>query len=203
MKINSNRWNIIRYTIYTPIYDLFGNILRRSRRKAIDMLNIQAGDKVLLLGAGTGLDFNMIHDKCEITATDITPSMVAVMQRRSKKLKRNIICMQMDAQQLNFPDESFDCVILNLILAIVPDPESCFKEAERVLKTGGHMLIFDKLLQKHKKPSLLRKILNPITSFFFSSITLSFSTIYKHSNMKIKADKPTFRNLFRIIVLKK
>lgn len=203
MNINSNRWNIIRYTIYTPIYDLFGRILKHSRRKAIDMLNIQHGDKVLIVGAGTGLDFEIIHNKCEITATDLTPSMVAAMKRRSKKLNRKINCMKMDAQQLSFAEESFDCVILNLILAIVPEPVNCFKEAERVLKTGGHMLIFDKLLQKHKKPSLIRKILNPITNLLFSRINLSFTTVYKHSSMKIKADKPTFWNLFRIIVLKK
>lgn len=203
MRINTNRWNIIRYTIYTPVYDIFARILTKSRKKSLELLNIQQGDKVLIVGAGTGLDLEIIHRKCEITATDLTPSMVAAIKRRSRSLKREVNALVMDGQKLEFADETFDCVILHLILAIIPDPVACFAEAERVLKIGGHLVIFDKLLKKHQKPSLLRKILDPFTTLFFSSITRSFSSIYKHSNMKIKTDITTFGGLFRIIVLKK
>jgi len=203
MKINTNRWNIIRYTIYTPFYDIFGRILTKSRRKSIEMLNIQHGDKVLIIGAGTGLDLEFIHNKCEITATDITPAMVNAIKRRNRKLKKQLIAMQMDGQKLNFPDESFDCVILHLILAVIPDPVACFAESERVLKTGGHIAVFDKLLQKHQKASLIRKLLNPITNLLFSNINRSFGSIYRHSYLKVKTDISSFFGLFRIIILKK
>ena len=203
MKINTNTWNIIRYTIYTPFYDLIGRVLTKSRRKSIEMLNIQPGDKVLIVGAGTGLDLEIIHHKCEITATDITPAMISTLKRRSKRLKRDVNAIVMDGQHLKFDDESFDCVILHLILAVIPDPVACYKEAERILKPGGHMAIFDKLLQKHQKPSLLKRMLNPITNLLFSNICRSFSSIYKHSNMKVKSDITSFWGLFRIIILKK
>ena len=57
MNLNTNLWNRLRYTLYTPIYDLLvGRIFTSSRRKSIELLHIQPGEKVLLVGAGTGLD---------------------------------------------------------------------------------------------------------------------------------------------------
>ena len=100
MRINTNAWNKIRYTIYSPGYDLAAGILKESRKKSIESLNIKTGDKVLIIGAGTGLDLEFLPKNCLITATDITPSMINKINKRNKKLNRNVEALVMDGQNL-------------------------------------------------------------------------------------------------------
>jgi phosphatidylethanolamine/phosphatidyl-N-methylethanolamine N-methyltransferase len=138
MKINTNKWNRIRYTIYAPFYDILVGYFTSTRKKSIQLLAIEPGNKVLLLGAGTCLDLNMIPKGCEITAIDITPAMIEKIKKRNQKLNHDLKTIVMDGQKLEFSDNLFDKIILHFVLAVIPDPVSCIKEAERVLKLGGY-----------------------------------------------------------------
>jgi len=53
-----------------------------------------------------------------------------------------VTLLEMDAQDLAFPDASFDTVLFNLILSVVPDGASAFQEGWRTLKPGGRAVIF-------------------------------------------------------------
>lgn len=204
MKINTNAWNRIRYTAYTPIYDAVARILTESRKKSISSLDIKEGDKVLIIGAGTGLDLEFLSSDCEITATDITPSMIKRLSKRGKLLNLNVNAQVMDGQKLLFPDNSFDKIILHLILAVIPDPFACIKEAERVLKTGGTIAVFDKFLPAKSEISFGRKVLNKFTNFFFSDITRSIEKIIAETKLSKESDtKADFGGIFRIIKLRK
>ena len=204
MKVNTNRLNKIRYTLYAPIYDWAAKILESSREKAIRQLAVKATDKVLIVGAGTGMDLNYLPKGCTITATDITPAMVHQITIRNKSLGHRLNAMVMDGQQLALPDESFDVVILHLILAVIPDPVKTIKEAERVLKRGGKISVFDKFVPANREPSLQRKFFNLFTNFFFSNITRSFEKIVAHTRLKVVSDQPAdLGGLFRIILLRK
>lgn len=204
MKINTNSWNKIRYTIYTPIYDSIGRIFAESRKKSISSLEIKKGDKVLIIGAGTGLDLEFLSPNCEITATDITPSMIKRLSKRSKKLNLNVDAQVMDGQKLLLPDNSYDKIILHLILAVIPNPFACIKEVERVLKTGGTIAVFDKFLPTKSEISFGRKLLNQFTNFFFSDITRSIEKIISETKFSKESDiKADFGGLFRIIKLRK
>ncbi|WP_238392425.1 class I SAM-dependent methyltransferase [Paenibacillus antri] len=63
---------------------------------------------------------------------------------RSKYDVPNFKFTEMDAQNLTFSPETFDMVIVNLILSVVPNPELCFQEMIRVTRTGVYIGIFDK-----------------------------------------------------------
>lgn len=204
MKVNTNAWNRIRYTIYTPIYDLIGKAFSASRKASVESLEIKSGDKVLIVGAGTGLDLEFLQDDCEITLTDITPAMLDKVWRRNLNLKKNIIVQVMDGQKLLFSDSSFDKIILHLILAVIPDPVSCIKESERVLKAGGKIAVFDKFVGRNKKAGILRKLLNIPANILASDITRDFESIHRHTQLKIVSDTDAnFKGNFRRILLKK
>jgi phosphatidylethanolamine/phosphatidyl-N-methylethanolamine N-methyltransferase len=204
MKINTNSWNKLRYTLYTPVYDLILMYFKKSRKKSIDSLSIKPGNKILLIGAGTGLDLDFIPDGCEIIATDITPSMIEKIKKRNKLLNKNVSAIVMDGQKLNFADNSFDIVILHLILAVIPNPIACIKESERVLKPGGYVGIYDKFVPKNTKISLLRKFLNVFANFFFTDITRDFESMLSKTNYSVISDVDAdFNGNFRIIKLKK
>lgn len=203
MKINTNRWNKIRYTLYTPGYDKVGKFFAPSRKKSIDALEIQAGEKVLLIGAGTGLDLEFIPRNSLITATDLTPAMVERIKKRNESLKLDVETLVMDGQKLTFPDATFDKIILHLILAVIPDPVACIKEAERVLKPAGRIAVFDKFASGDTL-SLKRRLLNPIANFFFTDITRNIEKLTGETHLKMLAKTPAnFNGKFVIVLLEK
>ena len=204
MRINTNTWNKIRYTLYTPGYDLIARYLRKSRKKSIDSLEIKLDDKVLIIGAGTGLDLEFLPSDCDIIATDITPSMIERIKKRNKSLNLKVQAMVMDGQSLNFVDNKFDKIILHLIISVIPDPVACIKESERVLKSGGLIVVYDKFVPKDKKVSSIRKIVNVLTNFLFSDITRSFESIILKTRLTIMSDRDAdFSGNFRLIKMTK
>ncbi len=204
MKINTNFLNRLRYTLYTPVYDSVAKIFSSSRKKAIGNLGLQAGDKVLLIGAGTGLDLEYIPKDCIVTATDLTPSMVGRIRKRNQTLGLTLETLVMDGQKLSLPDNSFDKVILHLILAVIPDPVACLQEVERVLEPGGKISVFDKFVPGESKLSLTRRMLNPLTNLLFSDITRRPEPIVSQTGLRIISDTPAdFRGNFRILLVEK
>lgn len=204
MKINTNLWNKIRYTIYTPVYDSVAKHFHQSRKLSIESLKIQKGERVLIVGAGTGLDLEFLPKDCEVVATDITSSMVERIKLRNEEYQLNLQSIVMDGQQLLFSDASFDKVILHLILAVIPDPVACIKEAERVLKPGGEIAVFDKFVPKGNSVSFRRRMFNPITNLLFSDITRDIYALVEQTQLTVLSDTEANMNgFFRILKLKK
>lgn len=200
MVINTNRWNRARYTLYAPFYDLFARRLGRGRRRALELLNVQPGERVLIDGCGTGLDLELLPRDCVVTAIDLTPAMVEKTRARALALGMNADARVMDAARLDFADESFDCVILHLILAVVPDPYATAREAARVLRRGGRASVFDKFASG--RPSLLRRALNVVTNFVATDITRSLADILAATNFGVLREEPSvFGGVFRVALL--
>lgn len=202
MRINTNKWNKIRYTLYAPGYDLIARFFKESRKRSVESLQIVKGDKVLIVGAGIGLDLELLPMDCEIVAIDITPSMIERLKKRSKTLNCQVQALVMDGQALGFADKSFDKIILHLILAVIPDPIACIKESERVLKQGGQIAVFDKFLPKNSKISRIRRFTNLLTNFAFTDITRDFESILNKTELTLLADNDAdFNGNFRLIKL--
>ena len=76
--------NLSIYRWYAPFYDfLFGRLSAPARRRAIQLLNVRAGERVIILGIGTGLDLPLLPASAIITATDITAAMLDKARRRT------------------------------------------------------------------------------------------------------------------------
>ncbi|HEV7239822.1 MAG TPA: methyltransferase domain-containing protein [Thermoanaerobaculia bacterium] len=199
MSINTNRWNRARYTLYAPFYDLLARRLGTGRRRAIELLNVQPGERVLIDGCGTGLDLELLPRDCRITAIDLTPVMVEKTRARAEALGLSIDARVMDAASLDFADESFDCVVLHLILAVVPDPHSTAREAARVLRRGGRASIFDKFASG--RVSLARRVLNVVTNFFATDITRRLEDVLAGTELQVvREEKSVFGGVFRVVI---
>ena len=182
--LNTNSWNKFRYTLYLPIYDQIVRVFRKYREKSIGSLNINSDDNVLILGAGTGLDLEFLKGCKNITAIDITPGMISQLKFRASELNLPVNAQVMDGSNLEFEDASFDVVILHLIVAVIPDAVSCLKEAERVLKPGGKFTIMDKFVHSGKRPSLLRRLLNPVSIFLATNLNRDVDELLSNTSLQ-------------------
>lgn len=200
MRINTNRWNRLRYTLYAPFYDLIARRVGRGRRRALELLAVRPGERVLIDGCGTGLDLELLPRDCVVTAVDLTPAMVEKTRARAASLGMPIDARVMDAARLDFADQSFDCVVLHLILAVVPDPHSTAREAARVLRRGGRASVFDKFAAG--RPSLVRRALNVVTNAVATDITRSLANVISGSGLDVVHEEPSvFGGVFRVATL--
>ena len=202
MRINTNRWNRARYTLYAPFYDLIVRRLGRGRRRAVELLDVRPGQRVLIDGCGTGLDLELLPRDCLVTAVDLTPAMVEKTRARAAALGMQVDARVMDAASLDFADESFDCVVLHLILAVVPDPHSTAREAARVLRRGGRASVFDKFASG--RPSLVRRAFNVLTTAVATDITRSLADVLEGSGLEVVREEPSvFGGVFRVATLRR
>ncbi|WP_238902456.1 class I SAM-dependent methyltransferase [Clostridium sp. YIM B02506] len=199
--------NIKIYKRWVGLYDLlFGSkYISKQREAEISMLNLKEEDNILFLGIGTGEDLSFIPKGINVTGVDITNEMLDIARKKVDELgleKANII--NMDGQKLEFEQNHFDYVVLNLILSVIPDGNKALKEAYRVLKPGGKIAIFDKFIEDEKSPNIMRLLLNRITKSLGTDINRKFSKIIENVNLKVQEEKKSILGgMYRIIILEK
>lgn len=195
------------YKKWSKIYDKFfgSSIFNNQRKLEIDLLTLNAEDKVLFIGVGTGEDFKFLPKGVRVTGIDITEEMLEVARKKADTLNlENANILNMDAMNLSFQDKEFDYVILNLILSVVPDGNKCLEEAYRVLKPNGKVAIFDKFAGEEQKKSVVKALLNKLTTSLGTDINRKFSQIAKGINLKVVEErKSIFRGIYKIMILKK
>lgn len=199
-------WDRLRYTLWAPVYDpLVGAAgFTAARRRSIDGLELRDGDRVLLVGAGTGLDLDLLPPGVEVTAIDVTPAMLERLARRAARAGRPISAGIQDARRLEFADASFDAVVLHLILAVMPQPELGMNEAARVLRPGGRIAIFDKFLRPGERPSTARRLLNVVTRTLFSDINRRLEPLLEGTGLVVEGDESAaFGGAYRSVRLAK
>jgi arsenite methyltransferase len=113
---------------------------------------LEAGERVLDLGSGAGTDSlvaaQMVGDRGHVTGIDMTPAMLAKARAAAAELgATNVEFVEAEAKRLPFPDESFDVVVSNGVIDLVPDKDAVFAELHRVLVPGGRMQIADVTIQ--------------------------------------------------------
>jgi phosphatidylethanolamine/phosphatidyl-N-methylethanolamine N-methyltransferase len=166
----TNRWNRVRYRLYAPVYDLAARPLESGRRRAIDRLDVGPDEDVLVVGCGTGMDLDYLPPAASVTAVDLTETMVRRTAGRGRGREGDLAVAVADAHELPFADDSFDAVLLHLVLSVVPDPAATAVEAARVLAPTGRASIYDKFAPREGDPSVLRRAANPLARLLFADL---------------------------------
>jgi phosphatidylethanolamine/phosphatidyl-N-methylethanolamine N-methyltransferase len=191
------------YRFIAPFYDAFlARATAGSRQRSLSRLPQHGTSRNLLSGAGTGLDFPFLTSAHNYTALDLTFAMLARSHGRVGDL--NMAWVQGDSMSLPFANESFDYVVLHLIVAVVPHPEHCLAEAASVVKAGGKIFIFDKFLRPGER-AWLRRSLSLVVAKLATRLDVVFEDVLAHTpGLSVLSDEPVLAGgWFRLIELQK
>ncbi len=120
------------------------------------------GTRILEVGVGTGKNFPYYPPDGEITAIDFSEKMLKRARDKASKQKVKVRLEQMDVQNLEFPDNTFDTVVAVFVFCSVPDQMRGLIEVERVCKSGGKVVLLEHVLSASPIIDWLMNLANPV-----------------------------------------
>jgi phosphatidylethanolamine/phosphatidyl-N-methylethanolamine N-methyltransferase len=196
----SNAWIRLRYSLWAPHYDRVTKF-HPQRRRSVELLGLQPGERLVIIGCGTGADLPYIPREVAVLATDLTPAMLRQAQAHARP---GIEYRVMDGLALDLPDGSFDAALLHMVLEVIPDPARCLAEAARVLRPGGRLAVFDKFLPDHDRPGVIRRAGLALLDLVFTSTNRKMGEILQRSGapLQVEIDEPTV-GAYRHVLLRR
>ncbi len=152
-----------RYNRIAPVYDFMEGLAERSRySKWREMLWSKVeGSDILEIGVGTGKNFPHYLKDAEITAIDFSEKMLSRAREKARKQGVQVRLQQMDVQNLEFEDNTFDTVVASFVFCSVPDPIRGLMEVKRVCKPEGKVLLLEHVLSANRVLAWLMNLTNP------------------------------------------
>jgi phosphatidylethanolamine/phosphatidyl-N-methylethanolamine N-methyltransferase len=201
----TNRWNRFIYRLWAPVYDAtVGRFFLPGRSRALAALDLQPGERLLLVGIGTGADLPLLPEGVEVVGVDLSPEMLARARSKLPLPGREVTLLQGDAQQLLVSESAFDAAAFHLILSVIPDGAACLRENLRALRPGGRAVVFDKFLPDEGRPSFARWLLNLFSTLLGTDITRRFGDLAAGAACQVLSNEPSLLGgTYRVIVLKK
>jgi SAM-dependent methyltransferase len=152
--LSRHRGNANRGLNSPRLFDLLIRILTRGHDQAyradvLDLAGIVAGQHVLDIGCGTGTQaiatWRRVQPGGTVIGLDISRNMLAAARRKASRAQAEIDFREADAAQLPFESDRFDAVTITTVMHMIPNERQrlCLREAARVLRRGGRLLVID------------------------------------------------------------
>lgn len=132
------------YRFYAPVYDyVFGAIVSEGRRLAVSRFEQAPGDRILEAGVGTGLSLPYYKKHVRVTGVDVSPEMLERARKRFQTPTHPQVeaLLEMDVQNLDFPDNRFQGAVAMYVASVVPDPREMMREMFRVTEENAPVLV--------------------------------------------------------------
>ncbi len=131
---------------------------RRWRERVQEMVE---GRKILEVGVGTGKNIPYYSNGILVTGIDISEGMLEQIPGESRK---KLSLIQMDTQELGFPDNTFDSAFDTFVFCSVPDAVQGLHEVYRVLKPGGRFVALEHMRPEMPPVASLFDLFDPVTA---------------------------------------
>lgn len=190
-----------RYNRIAPVFNTMDKMVRPSWRK--EML-AKAEGEVLEVGIGTGANLSFYPSAVTyVTGIDFSSKMIKLAKEEAEKAPVPVKLMEMDAEEMDFPDASFDTVVTACVLCSVPDPVQGLKEIKRVLKPGGKVLMLEHMRSEHVVLGKLMDIINPIiVRMWGANINRKTIENIQAAGLKVKQEKQLMGSIVRELTLR-
>jgi ubiquinone/menaquinone biosynthesis C-methylase UbiE len=122
----------------------------------------RARGRVLEIAAGTGRNLPYYPPGVELVAIEYSPAMLALARDRARALGTPVELRLGDAQDLDFPNGSFDVVVCTLALCSIPDDRRAVAEVARVLRPHGRFVLLEHVRSPLAPIRWLERLLDPL-----------------------------------------
>ncbi len=199
-KTAKKRWNRTSRR-YDRLMAVMNRLLRLKEWRELLWGTVE-GTNILEIGVGTGNSFDYYPADAEITAVDFSEGMLERAKDRASRQKVKVRLLQMDAQNLDFADNTFDTVVAALVFCSLTDQVRGIMEVERVCKPGGKVTILEHDFSTNRIMGLIMKLVNPVIVRMIGSnfnrrpvdnVTKSNLTIEKVTNFRFRAGIVNFK----------
>jgi ubiquinone/menaquinone biosynthesis C-methylase UbiE len=126
----------------------------------------QAQGDVLEIAAGTARNLPFYPEGVRVTGIELSPEMAELGRKRAAELGREIDMRVGDAEHLDLPDESFDTVVCTYGLCTIPDDRAAVREAKRVLRPGGRLLLAEHVRSPNPIVRAIQRLIDPLAHRF-------------------------------------
>lgn len=158
-EIAERRWN--RTASFYDYMLVFMERIRLRKYRRLLWSRVESS-RVLEIGVGTGKNFPYYPTDAEVDAIDFSEKMLERANDRAKKQNVKVYLQQMDVQNLDFADNTFDTVAATMVFCSVPDPVHGIREVERVCKPGGKVILLENNFSSIPILAWLVKLANPL-----------------------------------------
>ncbi|WP_339060366.1 class I SAM-dependent methyltransferase [Tepidibacillus marianensis] len=148
-----------RYNRVAKVYDWMDVIIRDKWRKSV--YDGMKGN-LLEVGVGTGKNIPFYPKDAFVTGIDFSSNMLAKAKERLEKYPANVRLLLMDAQNMEFEDNTFDGVITTCVFCSVPDPIKGLKEIRRVIKPNGIVRMLEHMRSDQPVMGKMMDVINPL-----------------------------------------
>jgi ubiquinone/menaquinone biosynthesis C-methylase UbiE len=136
------------------------------RARRAELLRDLRGD-VLEIGAGTGLNLEHYPPGVRLVLAEPEPAMAERLRERLAAAGRQAEIVEATAEELPFPDTSFDAVVSTLVLCSVRSPRAALAETRRVLRPGGRLALIEHV-RGHGGTAALQEAVTPASRLLLS-----------------------------------
>jgi phosphatidylethanolamine/phosphatidyl-N-methylethanolamine N-methyltransferase len=185
------------YRRYAPRYDFyFGAVFQPGRRSLIARMNCGPGERVLEVGVGTGLSLPVYPRDVEVTGIDLSQAMLArARARRVRHRLANVSALRcMDAQAMQFADDSFDKVVAMYVVSVAPDPVRLLDEMRRVCKPDGELYLVNHFHRTRGLVGAFERLGAPLSRQLGFRPDFSLERLVREAHLEVVEQTPV--NLF-------
>jgi len=191
------RDTIRTYRLFSGSYDVvFGPIFHPGRKDAVRIANDRPGQRILEVGVGTGLSLPYFRADSRVTGIDISVEMLEKARSRVEREKlRHVAALHvMDAEHLEFEDNSFDAVLALYVASVVPDPARFAAEMRRVCIPGGTIVLVNHFTSENWPARFMEKRLAHLARHIGFHADFPLDTFLRDSGLTVREIRPS--NLF-------
>jgi phosphatidylethanolamine/phosphatidyl-N-methylethanolamine N-methyltransferase len=185
------------YRLFSGSYDLvFGPVFHPGRKEAVRIANDRPGQRILEVGVGTGLSLPHFRRDALVTGIDVSEEMLAKARRRAARLRLGHVegLHLMDAEHLEFPDNTFDAVLALYVASVVPSPARLAAEMRRVCIPGGAIVVVNHFTSENLVARFMEKRLARLARHIGFHADFPFGAFQRDSGLSIREVRPS--NLF-------
>jgi ubiquinone/menaquinone biosynthesis C-methylase UbiE len=152
-----------RYNRVARVYDLLEAPMEFIAQSSLrEKVFSKVEGKVLEVGIGTGKNIEYYPPGTEVVGIDFSEKMLEKARKKLNKAKTKVKLLEMDVQDMDFEDNTFDTVVTTCVFCSVPDPIKGLKEIKRVCKADGKIIMLEHIRSENLILAKFMDLINPI-----------------------------------------